>query len=120
MNNKQLRELDARVAEVVFKRTVKRLGNYATMNKPGFPLTDVMVPRYSTDFERTFHVRDEMKKHPEPAKQNLRLVSWAYDRAYAFFGAEDEGEWSEGNGEFSTQIAICKAALKAYGVEFDA
>lgn len=75
------------------------------------------IPPYSTDISAAWevirHIAQDERVPVE--RRNLQLVAYCYNRTYAVFGVrvEDEDEWSEGNGEHSTPLAICLAALKA-------
>lgn len=51
---------------------------------------------------------------------NLHVMVYTYNRCYAAFSLDlpvDEGEWSEGNGEYCLEEAVCIAALRAVGCE---
>lgn len=62
-----------------------------------------------------------MREHANPKYRNLAFVSYAYNRTYASFDvdalSDDSPElWLEANGEHSVTMAICSAALRAYGL----
>jgi hypothetical protein len=73
-----------------------------------------IVENFSTDISDTWQLVEKMlADHPYA---NLHLVQYAYARTYAAFSTEQPGsaaEWSEGNGEYCTPVAICFAALAA-------
>jgi hypothetical protein len=76
------------------------------------------VEAYSEEIGPAWEVVEKMREHPDVKKTVLRMVVYPYNRTYATFDTEfgtDEGDdnWSEGNGEHHTKLAICRAALKA-------
>lgn len=81
------------------------------------PLLD-RVPAYSTDIATAWQVVAKMREHASPRFQSLALVVWCYNRTYATFDANafteyDPTTWVEANGEHTTPLAICRAALAA-------
>lgn len=80
--------------------------NGATLFHPLHSMDDVKV------------VRQHMAQRD--ALLNLHLIVYAYNRCYASFSLEppeDSEDWSEGNGEYCMEEAICIAALRVVGVE---
>lgn len=120
----QKRELDALVAEKLMGHTVEWIGGdpfltglvmYSEERGGRF---STRAPHYSTDITAAWEVVEKMRNHPSPRFQNLQLVAYCYNRTYATFDTEafndyDAATWTEANGENSTALAICLAALKA-------
>jgi len=78
------------------------------------------TPHYTTSLDAIKPLRQHMTERSPLL--NLHLIVYAYNRCYASFSLEapvDDGEWSEGNGEHCMEEAICKAALRACGVEVE-
>jgi hypothetical protein len=80
----------------------------------------VAVPDYAANMSAAQQVVEEMAVRDQSRPLNLLLMCYAYKRTYACFttGAYDWGDGivSEGNGEYATPTAICRAALAALGV----
>lgn len=78
------------------------------------------VLRYTTSLDAIKPLRQRMaERFP---LLNLHLIVYAYNRCYAAFSDSFEyDDWvlSEGNGEHCMEEAICKAALRACGVEVE-
>lgn len=76
----------------------------------------------STNIEAAFvYVVGAMREHANPHYRNLAFVSYAYNRTYASFDVEALSDdslaiWVEANGQHSVTMAICLAALRAYGL----
>lgn len=83
------------------------------------------TPRYTTSLDAIKPLRQHMaERFP---LLNLHLIVYTYNRCYAVFNGGtyddpdvDEWEWTEGNGQHCMEEAICKAALRACGVEVEA
>lgn len=127
------RELDALIAEHVmgWYRWDDQSGNdydgpedrwFFTANEPNWlavydPNGDGNVDLFfapSREMGDTWRVVKHIS-HLRPEGYNLHLIHYAYNRTYACFnnrGFQDDTT-GEGDGENSTQLAICRAALKA-------
>lgn len=113
-------EIDVAVAIGVLGWTNVRPGVFRTQgNSPDLPNVRRTIPYSSIDMSATWDlVRHIARDERIPVtKRNLHLVAWCYNRTYAVFGDKDQEDWSEGNGEHATSVAICLAALKVLGFE---
>lgn len=109
------RKIDVLVAEQVFGMEVVTIGGdyrYRYKGLHGATWTST-VPSFTRLIDATWDVVARMREHPNPRYRTLRLTAYPYRRTYATFDAENEDDWTEANGEFATQEAICLAALAA-------
>lgn len=114
------RELDALIAEKVMGFVVnRREGGPWHLVGAGFQFHGRCcgsgLPKYSEDISAAWEVVVKMREVPAGTLNNFHMVGYAYNRTYAAFvpGLPEEGDYSEGNGEHCTPLAICLAALKA-------
>lgn len=95
-----------------------RNGGTLTYNVTSWQTGGPGVPRYTTRLDAIKQLRLSMaERFP---LLNLHCVAYTYNRCYAAFALEppaDNDEWSEGNGEYCMEEAICIAALRGCGYE---
>jgi len=76
------------------------------------------VPAYSTDMNDAWRVVEKMREQQDVRFVNLQMTVYSYSRTYATFDSKawydyTPETWAEGNGEYATPLAICRAALMA-------
>lgn len=115
-----MRELDKEVAEKIFGWTDFAGEEYSLLGVPPQAKNQNRrwsVPYFSIDLKEAWSVVREMKSDKYGlGGRNLHLIEYAYNRSYASFAdhgfsGSDDSLNGEGNGEYATPEAICKAAL---------